>query len=266
MEKAKLYVDMDGTIAKFHHVDTLEVLYEKGYFLNLEPIEKVLKAVKSIIRKDEIDVAILSAVLNSDYALDEKHLWLDKNLPEVQERIFMPCGEDKREYVNNLSEHSFLLDDYTSNLQQWCDEKNGQAHGTGIKLLNGINHSKKTWKGEIVDAESETLAEDIINVIEGKIKNIEIESLAQKINDYIYDYDTYGYWDQIGSSIEDKENYKMSMIDDIKRGNVTSYIDQLMETIIYDEDIKDEEREMLQGFVKKLESLKENVIVQEKTK
>lgn len=31
MPKKRLFVDMDGTLAVFRNVDTLETLYEKGY-------------------------------------------------------------------------------------------------------------------------------------------------------------------------------------------------------------------------------------------
>ncbi|MEM5780313.1 MAG: hypothetical protein AAGU02_04105, partial [Lawsonibacter sp.] len=39
---ARLFVDMDGTLAVFHPVAELDALYEPGYFAGLEPQEPVL--------------------------------------------------------------------------------------------------------------------------------------------------------------------------------------------------------------------------------
>ena len=40
--RLRLFVDMDGTLAEFRSVDTLETLYEKGYFAELRPQETVV--------------------------------------------------------------------------------------------------------------------------------------------------------------------------------------------------------------------------------
>ncbi|MFQ9404087.1 MAG: hypothetical protein ACLR1Z_09985, partial [Eubacterium sp.] len=57
-DKQRLFVDMDGTLAEFKPVDTLETLYEKDYFLNLKPNENVLGAIKQLIAQNDIDVYI----------------------------------------------------------------------------------------------------------------------------------------------------------------------------------------------------------------
>lgn len=72
-DKQRLFVDMDGTLAEFKTVDTLETLYEKDYFINLKPNENVLGAIKQLIAENDFDVYILSAYLtDSRYALEEK--------------------------------------------------------------------------------------------------------------------------------------------------------------------------------------------------
>jgi len=166
--KQRLFVDMDGTLAEFKNVDTLETLYEKGYFENLKPINNVLSAVKEIIEKHpEMDVYILSAYLSdSNYALDEKQNWLDKYLPEIDDkhRLFMPCGKDKKQYIpNGIRSNDFLLDDYTNNLTLW------QPPAKGIKLLNGINHSHGTWQDDRISYKktSNNITNDIINIMQG---------------------------------------------------------------------------------------------------
>lgn len=162
----RLFVDMDGTLAEFKQIDTLEKLYEKGYFLNLHPQTAVVEAVKMIIREcPDIEVNILSAVLSdSNYALQEKNEWLDRYLPEIDaaHRLFPPCGSDKKEFVKNgVTADDYLLDDYTLNLDAW------QPPGCGIKLLNGINHTKGTWQKEMVPCfhRPKSLAANIINIM-----------------------------------------------------------------------------------------------------
>lgn len=145
-DRQRLFVDMDGTLAEFKTVDTLETLYEKDYFINLKPNENILGAIKQLIADNDIDVYILSAYLtDSRYALEEKNAWLDKYLPELpqEKRLFVPCGTDKSVAVPGLIRpDDYLLDDYTKNLSEW------EPPARGIKLINGINHTNGTWQGD----------------------------------------------------------------------------------------------------------------------
>lgn len=165
----RLFVDMDGTLAEFRQVDTLEQLYEKGYFENLRPQTAVIEAVKIIVREHpEVEVHILSAVLSdSAYALEEKNAWIDRYLPEIDasHRLFPPCGSDKKEIISGgVTAEDFLLDDYTLNLNAW------EPPARGIKLLNGINHTKGTWQKARVswNCMPETLAAEITGIINGQ--------------------------------------------------------------------------------------------------
>lgn len=164
--KQRLFVDMDGTLAVFKPVDEMETLYEEGYFLNLTPQENVVEAIREIVAKHpEIEVNILSAYLtDSKYALQEKNKWLDNYLPEIDKdhRIFVPCGTDKKEGIRNgIRSNDFLLDDYTKNLNEW------QPPARGIKLLNGINHTRGSWPHDRLrhDRESQTLASCIVSIM-----------------------------------------------------------------------------------------------------
>lgn len=164
--KPRLFVDMDGTLAEFQPLATLENLLEKGYFLNLKPMENVIEAVRQLIREPEMEVYTLSAVLkDSPHALAEKKQWLKVYLPELsaERQLFCKCGESKKEFIwcsIGSGEADYLLDDYTRNLIDWG--KNG------IKLLNGINHTKGTWQGNRIraDRSSEVIAGNVRAIVE----------------------------------------------------------------------------------------------------
>jgi len=172
MEKQRLFVDMDGTLAFFRNIDSLELLYEKGYYRNLEPMSNVVEAVKEIIENhQEVEVFILSAVLSdSRYAMQEKIEWLNEYLPEVDQEhcIFPPCGVDKKEYVpGGIRETDAVLDDYTTNLISW------EPSGLGIKILNGINHTKGLWAGNRLDysKNGKKLTKNIIQIMQLRCYN-----------------------------------------------------------------------------------------------
>lgn len=169
-DKLRLFVDMDGTLAIFNPISTLEELYEPGYFEDLKPQYNVVDAVKDIIANHpDIEVFTLSAVLSdSKTALDEKKSWLDEYLPEIDEdhRIFCPCGEDKSQYIpGGIRPTDHLLDDYTNNLTLW------EPPAKGIKLLNGINHTKGSWNREKLSFERS--AKDLADRIAGIMSGIE---------------------------------------------------------------------------------------------
>lgn len=184
----KVYIDMDGTLAVFKPCKNLETLYEEGYFKNLDPQQVVVDAVKDLCKNPEYEVYVLSAVLtDSKYALKEKNEWLDEYLPEIprERRVFPPCGEDKKKYVD-LKEGDFLLDDYTKNLIDW------EPPGTAIKILNGINHTNETWDGNSINgvAEKETIVNKINAIAHGKkVKDVkpqaeeELNLFTQKITE-----------------------------------------------------------------------------------
>lgn len=143
----RIFVDMDGTLAKWNNVE-FEELFEEGYYRNLEPNMKILNEVNHLIRQGE-DVYILSAYLTeSDYAKKEKQEWVNQYLPELpkEKQIFVPYGTNKAEYLKEhyspITNQDYLIDDYTKNLLEWKE-----YGGIGIKYLNGINHTKGTWKG-----------------------------------------------------------------------------------------------------------------------
>lgn len=143
----RIFIDMDGTLAKWNNVE-FEQLFERGYFRNLDPNKALIRDVEYLIDCGK-DVYILSAYLTeSDHAKREKQAWLNQYLPELssEKQIFVPCGIGKAEYLKrmrfSITNNDYLVDDYTKNLLEWK-----AAGGTGIKFLNGINHTRGTWNG-----------------------------------------------------------------------------------------------------------------------
>lgn len=175
----RLFVDMDGTLAEFCIVDTVEKLYEKGYFAQLTAHENVVDGLKMFIKENpETEVFILSSVLtDSLYARNEKNAWLDRYLPEIGEenRIFVPCGRQKSYFVpGGVKESDILLDDYSKNLHEWP--------GEAIKLMNGINGNKGSWKGKRIDFQMQAAAftEKLANLCEGMESSMEKDANVEE--------------------------------------------------------------------------------------
>jgi 5'(3')-deoxyribonucleotidase len=146
-----LFVDMDGTIAKFYHnKKCLEKMYEENYFANL-PLYSIARQINEFAKKDTcVEVYILSACINSPHCESEKVAWLMKNMPNIkpQNYLFTKVGENKVVKAINSTKEFFeitniLLDDYTKNLTEW----NETESCVGVKFLNGMNDTTKTWQG-----------------------------------------------------------------------------------------------------------------------
>lgn len=139
----RLFVDMDGTLARFHdEVQYLERMFEKGFFLGLKPFEEAVEAINSLAAADnDCEVFILSAAIDGEppYCRD-----IDR-----EHRIFTQTGVPKIEYIpGGVSESDILWDDYNKNLEEWQ-----AAGGTAVKCHNNINHKGligTLWQGALV--------------------------------------------------------------------------------------------------------------------
>ncbi len=139
MNKIKIYVDMDGCVAKWANV-SIEDTFQPGYFLNREPDRPLIDAILHLTK--EFDVEILSAVYTETTAKMEKEKWLQIHGLGTIPATFVPYGKNKADYIHHDG-MSFLIDDYSVNLRQWSSEPDH----VGIKYLNGINSTKGTWDG-----------------------------------------------------------------------------------------------------------------------
>lgn len=148
----KLFLDLDGTLARFNVPNAIERFKEeKDFFFNLKPykgIECIDKIAKNNNNKT-IEVYVISASYN-EKTDNDKMKWIKKFLPNIKENniTFSRLGDDKAKIIEEkynfkIDKSCFLLDDYTKNLNEW-EEKGG----IGIKRLTYCSdNSRGLWKG-----------------------------------------------------------------------------------------------------------------------
>lgn len=168
----RLFVDMDGTLARFHdEAQYLERMWEKDFFRNLKPFENMVDGLKQFIHKNpDTEVFILSAAIDGEppYCRTEKNAWIDKYLPEInsEHRLFTKIGVPKSAYIlDGISSKDILLDDYNIGLEEWT--KDG---GTAVKCVNNINHKGlhgPLWEGKLL--RNGDAPEQICNALEAVI-------------------------------------------------------------------------------------------------
>lgn len=194
MKKKRLFVDMDGCLAEWRNI-TLKItsveqkdvvvkklnqlLLSPGYFRSLSPHQNVVDAINELNGDENIEVYILSCVMDKEGEPNpktEKLEWLREFAPGIDKNhvIFVPDGEDKTSYIiGGVTNRDFLLDDYSKNLNDFA--KKG---GVGIKLLNDVNESKGSWRGNSVskDATPKRIAKDIRSLVNGEVSNVKHNS------------------------------------------------------------------------------------------
>lgn len=183
-KKKAFYVDIDGTLARFHDADKMfiEAMWTPGFYRELKPFENLVEAVRMfLVRNPNAEVFVLSAVLDTDppFIEGEKNAWLDEFVPEIDRghRIFTKAGEDKSKYLNMYGRDCFLLDDFNKNLYEF-----EAAKGHPIKFHNDVNHRGRgefggskgnLWPGDIVHYydSPEKICRDLEDIIFGKTYN-----------------------------------------------------------------------------------------------
>lgn len=207
----RIFVDMDGTLAKWNNVSSDQLL-EQGYYRNLEANQELVDEVNSLISQGE-DVYILSCYLtDSEYAFNEKKEWIKEYLPELSEEkyILIPYSEpeldkdgnvikdengkvkmvptNKAEYLKEnyspITSKDYLIDDYTKNLLEWK-----AMGGVGVKYLNGINHTKGTWKGLCIDEKCSDNGKEItfslnMIILSEKVKEFGVDLISVENGNY----------------------------------------------------------------------------------
>lgn len=143
----KIFLDLDGTLARFNVRNALERFdKEVGFFANLLAY-KGIEIVNELAKTNQL--FIISASPN-EQADKDKMIWLEKYLPNISVENITLCrlGQNKAQIIQDkynitINEECYLLDDYTKNLNEW--ENFG---GKGIKRITFVSdNSRKLWKG-----------------------------------------------------------------------------------------------------------------------
>lgn len=143
----KVFLDLDGTLAKFNVRNALERFdKEVGFFAKLGAY-KGIEVVNELAKTNQL--FIISASPN-EQADKDKMVWIQKYLPNVSIDNITLCRirQNKAQIIEEkysikIDNNCYLLDDYTKNLNEW--ENFG---GLGIKRLTSVaDNSRKLWKG-----------------------------------------------------------------------------------------------------------------------
>lgn len=143
----KIFLDLDGTLAKFNVPNALQrFTNELDFFKNLKPYKNIGEIDRLAIARN---IYIISASPNVRCDID-KMLWIQEYLPSLplQNIIICRVGDNKAEIIKrklgiDINKDTYLLDDYTKNLVEW-----ETAGGVGIKRITKVaDNSTKKWQG-----------------------------------------------------------------------------------------------------------------------
>ena len=97
-DKVAMFIDMDGTIVEYVVYSESEISTStKEKFLNGEPLNLVIDNLKKINEIKNLDLYILS-LAKSDIIVQEKRIWLKKNIDFIDEKKWIILNKEKREY------------------------------------------------------------------------------------------------------------------------------------------------------------------------
>lgn len=143
----RLFIDLDGTVAKFNVRNALERFdKEKGFFAKLGAYVNI-EVINELAKSNQVFVISASPNAQAD---SDKLLWLSQYLPNIKRENITLCrlGENKAKIIENkyqmtIDNNCYLLDDFSKNLFEWC-----ACGGRGIKRLTSLaDNSRGLWKG-----------------------------------------------------------------------------------------------------------------------
>lgn len=153
-QKTRVFFDIDGTLAEWQVLDCSEDMLAPNFFAALPAYSNMLDAVKILAKEHSDELALFSLSHCLDEVKDaraQKNSWLDAHAPDIERgrRIYCSCLKEKSMAVpGGVCATDLLVDDYTKNLLSWAKQ------GKGIKVLNGVNHTRGTWTGPTVNKDS----------------------------------------------------------------------------------------------------------------
>lgn len=160
---AVIYCDMDGVLAKWEVGCTYEKTWTHEYFFGLE-LEECVKEALCMLNDAGFKVCVLSAAYEEGTAREDKARWLKKFEMQHIDRLFVPCGRNKADFIDiRPGTNYILLDDYNFNLLSWNDTKRNGSNFIAVKFLNGINGGGDVWTGRTIHHRSsgETIANSL---------------------------------------------------------------------------------------------------------
>lgn len=143
----RIFLDMDGTIAKFNVRNALDrFATEKGFFSKLGAYKNI-EIINELCKNGNIYIISASPNFQAD---KDKLTWISKYLPnlDIENVCFCRLGENKAKIIEEvfgfqIDKNCFLLDDYTKNLTEW-----ETVGGVGIKRLTTVSdNSRGLWTG-----------------------------------------------------------------------------------------------------------------------
>ncbi|WP_305140078.1 5' nucleotidase, NT5C type [Thomasclavelia cocleata] len=146
MKKIRVFVGLEGTLAKFKKIKKIEDIFMDDYFKYICPYESMIEALKELVK--EMDVYIISSVLNEG-SKDKINKWLDSQIPEIpiEKRIYINYGKSKNTVCH--STYDFLIDNSSNTLSEW------KKIGNVIKTVN--EDCSEQWDGYKIYCNSDPL-------------------------------------------------------------------------------------------------------------
>lgn len=150
-QELPIFFDMDGTLAEWETTAHIDEVIAPGYFQNRRPMWSMIQAAKRLMEMGH-PVYITSKVISGTTAVEDKNIWLDRHFPQMkmENRFFIPNENGDKNAIplpGGVKPYYLLVDDSTHyGLSGW--------KGVGIKVDNGINNTKRSWRGYMVSSQS----------------------------------------------------------------------------------------------------------------
>lgn len=116
------YLDMDNSMVIFstreNEEEQLAKMYDKGFYLGLEPAEK-LEEVLKVLRDRGASVKVLSGLINSPFVAEEKVEWCKRYGFRDEDIILLPMDKRKCDFVSEVSHRTVLVDDFSRYIEEW---------------------------------------------------------------------------------------------------------------------------------------------------